>query len=315
MIDVLRLSHVCIRVTDLERARFFYVELLGLVETEKDGEKLYLRGIEEGQHHSLVLKRADRTGLCYIGFRVKREEELDNVINTAQELGLKFKKFREKAVSEAILVESPSGIPMLFYYDMEYVGDLRMKFYVHRGVSPIRLAHVNYVVEDLEKESNFLKNVLGYYETERFLDKDGNPMVLWFTRRGDSHEVAVSQHKNKSPGYHHQSYYVHDVKDIIKAADILASAELWDSIERGPGRHGVTQGYYIYLRDLDKNRIEFFTSDYVILDLDKWKPIVWSYEQARYRSDFWGRPIPESWLNEWVSVEDIETGELKRWKA
>jgi len=274
-----------------------------------------LRGVEEGQHHSLVLKKADKPGLCYIGFRVRRPEELENVVKVSQSLGLKYKKFKERGVSDAILIENPSGMPMLFYYDMEYVGDLRMKFYAHRGVVPIRLAHVNYVVENLEVESKFLTNVLGFYETERYLDKEGKPMVLWFTRRGNSHEIAVSQSKNRSPGYHHQSYYVHDIKDVIRAADILASAELWDSIERGPGRHGATQGYYIYLRDLDKNRIEFFTADYEVLDPDKWKPVVWSYEQFRYRSDFWGRPIPESWLNEWVSVEDIETGELKRWKV
>jgi len=37
MIDVLRLSHVCVRVTDIERVRFFFVELLGFVETERWG--------------------------------------------------------------------------------------------------------------------------------------------------------------------------------------------------------------------------------------------------------------------------------------
>lgn len=43
-LNVLRLSHVCVRVTDLERAENFYVNLLGFVETQKDGDYLYLRG-------------------------------------------------------------------------------------------------------------------------------------------------------------------------------------------------------------------------------------------------------------------------------
>ncbi|BCU71553.1 3,4-dihydroxyphenylacetate 2,3-dioxygenase [Stygiolobus caldivivus] len=313
MIDVSRISHVVVRVGDLDKAYKFYIELLGLVETEKDGGYLYLRGIEEGQHHSLVLKKAESPGLSYIGLRVKRPEELDKAKDFFSSSNIKFVKHREKGVDEGLLFETPQGIPIYLYYDMEYVGDLRMKFFMHRGVSPVRLAHVNLIVKDLESEVKFMKEALGYYETEWFLDQNGERSVIWLTRRGDSHEIAISKTPRNFPGFHHETYYVHDVRDVIKAADILASAGLWDSIERGPGRHGVTEGYYIYLRDFDKNRIEFFTQDYVVLDPDKWKPVVWTHDQAKYRSDFWGRPIPESWLNEWVPVEDIFTKELKRW--
>ncbi|AGJ62201.1 3,4-dihydroxyphenylacetate 2,3-dioxygenase [Saccharolobus islandicus] len=315
MINILRTSHVCIRVSDLDKARYFYSELLGFVETEKDGDYIYLRGIEEGQHHSLILKKANSAGLSYIGFRVSKGEELDKAREELENLGHKVRKFREKGINEALLFESPEGIPILLYYDMEYVGDLRLAFHRHRGVSPVRLAHVNYMVKDLERELEFFKRFMGYYETERFLDKDGNLTVVWLTRRGDSHEIAIAKSSKNVPGFHHETYYVHDVKDVIKAPDILASVGLWDSIERGPGRHGVTEGYYIYLRDFDKNRIEFFTNDYVVLDPDKWKPIVWTYDQLRYRSDFWGRPIPQSWLTEWVPVEDISTGQLKGWSG
>ncbi|BDC18280.1 3,4-dihydroxyphenylacetate 2,3-dioxygenase [Acidianus sp. HS-5] len=314
MIDTLRLSHVVVRVRDLDKAYKFYVELLGLVETEKDGDCLYLRGVEEGQHHSLVLKKADSPGLSYIGLRVKKPEELDKAREFLSS-NIKLKIHKEKGVDEGILFETPQGIPLFLYYDMEYVGDLRMKFFMHRGVSPVRLAHVNLIVRDLESEVKFFKEVLGYYETEWFLDDKGEKQVVWLTRRGDSHEIAISSSTINSPGFHHETYYVHELRDVVRAADILASAGLWNSIERGPGRHGVTEGFYIYLRDIDKNRIEFFSEDYVVLDPDKWKPIVWTHDQLRYRSDFWGRPIPESWLNEWVPVEDVFTGQLKRWNA
>ena len=153
MIDTLRISHVAIRVRDLEKAYKFYVDLLGLVDTEKAGEYLYLRGIEEGQHHSLVLKRADSPGLSYIGIRVKRPEELEKAKDLLSSLNLKFTKHREKGVDDGLLFETPQGIPLYLYYDMEYVGDLRMKFFLHRGVSPVRLAHVNLVVGNLETRS------------------------------------------------------------------------------------------------------------------------------------------------------------------
>ena len=40
---VLRSGHVEFRVADLDRARHFYVDLLGFVETARDGDALYLR--------------------------------------------------------------------------------------------------------------------------------------------------------------------------------------------------------------------------------------------------------------------------------
>lgn len=77
-------------------------------------------------------------------------EGLDKV----RELG-NSTRFKEKGVEDSILLESPGGVPLLFYKDMEYVGDLRLKFYLHRGVSPVKLAHVNYVVGNLEREERF----------------------------------------------------------------------------------------------------------------------------------------------------------------
>ena len=43
-LNIVRAAHAEIRVTDLGRARAFYVDVLGFVETERDGERLYLRG-------------------------------------------------------------------------------------------------------------------------------------------------------------------------------------------------------------------------------------------------------------------------------
>ena len=44
--NILRLSHVELRVTDLARARAFYVDTLGLQVTDEDSQKIYLRAME-----------------------------------------------------------------------------------------------------------------------------------------------------------------------------------------------------------------------------------------------------------------------------
>jgi catechol 2,3-dioxygenase len=52
---LLRLSHIEIRVPDLELATAYYTEVLGLVETAREPERVFLKCWDEHQHHSVVL--------------------------------------------------------------------------------------------------------------------------------------------------------------------------------------------------------------------------------------------------------------------
>src|SRR5260221_1261640 len=71
--QVTRASHLTFTVRDLARSRDFYTEVIGLAVTDEDSDNIYLRGLEERSHHSLVLKRTDdapswiRTGLRTYG--------------------------------------------------------------------------------------------------------------------------------------------------------------------------------------------------------------------------------------------------------
>ena len=50
--------HVVLSVKDLGRSASFYIDALGLVESAREKDALYLRGVEEACHHSLVLRQA-----------------------------------------------------------------------------------------------------------------------------------------------------------------------------------------------------------------------------------------------------------------
>jgi len=80
------------------------------------------------------------------------------------------------------------------------------------------------------------------------------------------------------------------------------------AIERGPGRHGISNAFFLYLRDPDLNRVELYTNDYLIADPD-FEPIKWKLSDPR-RATFWGHQPPRSWFDEAALVEDIRTGEL-----
>src|SRR5712675_535911 len=75
--NVVRASHVAFGVRDLNRARAFYVDCLGLVETAQETDTLYLRGVEERNHHSLVLQQARAAEIHALSFKLAGEADLD----------------------------------------------------------------------------------------------------------------------------------------------------------------------------------------------------------------------------------------------
>ena len=56
--NVTRASHAVLHVKDLGKSRAFYVDLIGFIVSDEDKDAIYLRGVAEACHHSLVLKRA-----------------------------------------------------------------------------------------------------------------------------------------------------------------------------------------------------------------------------------------------------------------
>ena len=52
--------------------REFYVDGLGMIETESDENHIYLRGLEEHSHHSLLLKKADKAVVEVLSYKVER---------------------------------------------------------------------------------------------------------------------------------------------------------------------------------------------------------------------------------------------------
>ena len=67
-------------------------------------------------------------------------------------------------------------------------------------------------------------------------------------------------------------------------------------MERGPGRHGISNAFFLYVRDPDGHRIELFTSDYLTVDPDL-EPLRWSLTDPQ-RQTLWGHPAPKSWFEE-----------------
>ena len=309
MFGITRVGHVEMRVTDLDKAWRFYVEMLGFVETERDGNRLYLRGYEERQHHSLVLKQAATPGLAHFAYRVADPEDLDRLEEFFKAKKLPVVKLpagQEKGQGEAIRVQDPLGFPVEFYHEMEEAERLLQQFHLYRGAAPMRLDHVNCQIPNVQLGYDYYVKELGFWVSEYTETDDGRLWAVWLHRKQNVHDIALMT--GTGPRLHHFAYWVQDLYGVIRVCDILAGANMVKNIERGPGRHGLSNAFFVYVRDFDGNRLEIYTSDYMIPDPD-WRPIRWSLNDPR-RQTFWGHAAPRSWFDEASLVESVVDGKL-----
>lgn len=309
--NILRSGHLEFRCTDLDRARHFYVEVLGFVEVDRDEERLYLGGLEEREHHSLVLRRAESPGVGHMAFRVGSEEDLEALdeLYRSRDLPTRWMdRGAERGQGRALRVQDRTELPLEFYHSMEKRERLLQEFDQHRGAQVMRLDHFNVQVPRVQEAYDWFTDQLSFYPTELTVTDDEPPQLwaAWLRRKQNVHDIAVMN--GIGPRVHHGGFWVTDQISVLRACDVLAATGYAEHIERGPGRHGLSNAFFVYLRDPDGNRIELYTSDYMITDPDH-EPIQWSINDPR-RATFWGHKPPTSWFEEASLVEHVESGEL-----
>ncbi len=278
--SILRLSHVEIRVPDLELANAYYTEVLGLVETAREPERVFLKCWDEHQHHSVVLTFAPTHGLAHLGFKVTDAGDLDRYADRLDRVGVAVKRLGvgEWAAGhgEAIRFELPSGHLMELVHGMEQVGNLlpltnpppRPMGLV--GIAPPRVDHVFLTAEDVGATTRFLQDILDFRLTEHIVGDDGFQLATWLEVSHTSHDLALVTGPNG--GFHHVGFWVDDWTDIRNAADACAYHGV--RMDTNPTRHGATRGNCLYFFDPCGNRNEVFTGGYWV-DPDA-EPTTWT---------------------------------------
>jgi catechol 2,3-dioxygenase len=277
---ILRLSHVEIKVPDLELATAYYTEVLGLIETAREPERVYLKCWDEHQHHSVVLTYAPAYGLAHMSWKVESLEDLDYYAARLEDAGIAVKRMQGLEVGlgggTVVRFETPSGHLMELIHGMEQVGNLlpltnpppRPLGLV--GIAPPRIDHIFLTVEDVNGMTAFLQEVLDFHLTEQVVGDDGFQIATWLEVSHSSHDIALVT--GPDGGLHHFAFWVDDWNDIRSASDVLAYHGV--RIETNPTRHGATRGHCVYFFDPAGNRNEVFTGGYWA-DPDE-PPITWT---------------------------------------
>ncbi|HEY2320002.1 MAG TPA: 3,4-dihydroxyphenylacetate 2,3-dioxygenase [Solirubrobacteraceae bacterium] len=300
--DIMRAAFVELRVTDLAASERFYAELLGMIVSARTEDAVYLRGWEERQHHSLILRQSAPThpaAAARLGFRVRTEEDLDRLHGFARDGGLVARWSEgdtEPGMARSLRLWDPFGYPLEFFAAIDQFETQHQRFDLHRGAPILRFDHVNLHAPRVEDTFRWWLE-LGFRCSEYISTDDPQTEQItgaWLLRKPTVHDVALTA--GTGPRLHHFAYWIAEPAGVLRACDQLAGGHHSHVIERGPGRHGVSNAFFVYLRDPDGHRIELYSCDYYTGDPDH-KPLRWSVNDPRCRS-FWGARAPDSWYDE-----------------
>ncbi len=293
--NIVRASHVELGVRDLDRSRAFYVDCLGLLVSDETKDALYLRGVEERNHHSIVLRRSREADVRALGFKLASEEDLDRAAFWfgRRNLPTAFPDLPHQG--RTLRTADIFGTPIDLFVQMDQSQCMLQKYSAHQGARIQRIDHLNCFTPDVQASYDFYCE-LGFRLTE-YTETDGaDPKLwaVWLHRKGNVHDLAFTN--GIGPRLHHVGLWTPGVLDIIHICDVMATCGYLANMERGPGRHGISNAFFLYVRDPDGHRVELFTSDYLTVDPDH-APIRWSLTDPR-RQTLWGQPAPASWFNE-----------------
>lgn len=301
--DIVRAAYGELIVSDLERARWFWVDMLGFVVTAAEPGALYLRGYDELTHHNLILTEGPTASAGRIAYRVRSNDDLGRAERFYAGRGCRTRRVpagATRGVGETLRVEDPLGFTVEFFHDVAHAERLIQRYDLRRGAQIARLDHFNLMVPDVPAAYQHYA-ALGFGCSETIEDRD-TLYAAWMFRKQTVHDVAFTG--GAGPRLHHIGFFAHESHQVLHACDIFGSLHEESHIERGPGRHGVSNAFYVYLRDPDGHRVEIYTSDYYTGDPDH-PTYRWDVHDPR-RRDFWGNEVVQSWYRDASTVLDLD---------
>jgi len=299
---VLRPGHTQLRVLDIEESVKFYTNIFGMVETGRDkAGRVYFKCHDERDHNSLILRKADRAGMDFYGFKVRDAKTLDRLESDLKAYGVNTERLPAGEMletGERVRFEAPTGHIFELYAEKTEVGDGRG--YINpdvliddrKGISPIRLDHWQIHGDNIDGSRDLFINVLGFYLVEHIVAEDGKTdLAVWLSCSNKAHDIAFVRDE-RNDALHHAGFYVETWEQLLRAADLMAKNRV--SIDIGPIRHGITRGTTIYAFDPSGNRLETFCGGYDFYP--DMKPYTWTADEMGAGIFYHTRALNERFL-------------------
>lgn len=273
------------------RAAEFYTKVWHLVEVERFGSSIYLRGTG-GYHHILAIHKADtHPAVRRIVYDAPSRDCVDRLYGQVQPLALECEKPGELA--------HPGG-----GYGFGFTDPHAGNFAVVTGVAdhidatkeadrPIKIAHVNLNSPDIQRTADFLVGALGF----KLIDETA---VLWFFHSNNSDHNSIVLCRSSQPTLNHVAFEMPDLDSVMRGAGRMRDHGY--PIEWGVGRHGAGNNVFAYFAGPEEFPLEY-TGEVQQVD-DTYAPHgpdYWRWPPGR--ADQWGVTNPHT--ARWKRIQDL----------
>ncbi|HKB11293.1 MAG TPA: VOC family protein, partial [Vicinamibacterales bacterium] len=230
--DLAHLAHVELLSPKPADSLRFFTEIMGMTESGRRGDSVYLRGWDDYEHHTLKLTAARVAGMGHVAFRATSPEALVHRAKIIEAAGLGV------GWTEGDLGHGPSyafrttdGHHMEIYYDTEWYRPPQSlqpalknqaQRFPARGANVRRIDHLNLLAADVRSLRIFFEEVLGMRTTEMIVLDNGDEAGAWVTTTNKSYDLAfTADHYGARGRFHHLTYAVDSREEVLRAADIF----------------------------------------------------------------------------------------------
>lgn len=300
--DLAHLGHVELLTARPDESLRFFVDIMGMTESGRDRDSVYLRGWDDYEFHTLKLTASHTSGVGHVAFRTWSPEALDRRVHELEAMGAGLGWVDgDLGHGKAYRARNADGHVFELYYDTRWYEpppELRPALknqaqrYPARGCNVRRLDHLNLLVLDVAETRHFLERGMGMRTTEMIVLDSGVEAGAWVTCTNKTYDIAFTKDHTGTPGrFHHVTYAVDSREDILRAADIFLEHGVY--IETGPHKHAVQQTFFLYVYEPGGNRVEIACAGARLMLAPDWKPIVWT-QAERAKGQAWGLKTVES---------------------
>ena len=298
-----QMSHIEVLTTNLEASVQFFTDIVGLDETGREDNSVYLRAWGDYFHHTLKLTQSDKPGMGSLGWRADSPEALDDVVQYLESTGAGIGWVEgNMGRGKAYRFKSPDGHIHEVFWDVVWLKETGARGSVfadryasnrRRGICPRRFDHITYNTSNYPAEKAFWKG-LGLKNPDEVRIADHIPPIGGlFTIGNLSHDIAIFTDPALKPGegiLNHVAFNFDSREEVLLACDWV--------IENGyklamgaPTRHKADEGFFIYIDEPGGNRFEFYAGARLIFAPDHGPDIHYLKDNP---NDAWGHTNPWS---------------------
>ncbi|HKP05948.1 MAG TPA: VOC family protein [Microbacterium sp.] len=270
-----QLAHVELLSPKPEETVNWMKQVLGLEETTRNGQSVYLRGWAEWLHSSLIVTEAPEPGIGRIGWRAYGPGDAETIAKrldgTEEAVGWvddwtghgatyqyrsPFGRHLHEIFWDVDLYQAPEG-------QFDPAMPNRPQKYVNRGAGARYLDHITFPSPNMKGDIEFYKS-LGARHTAQTDVEPGFTVFSTLTCNGirSTHDVAIVPDFSGMTGRaHHLAFRVDQRIDVERAAEAFIAAGT--PIEFGPGIHGIDEITYLYVREPGGFRMEINAGGWV----------------------------------------------------